>query len=218
MFVSLFAVSQAHATHIRAGEITAKRISNTTLTYRVTLTTYTDEVNGKAANDGQETVFFYFGLSSNQIESAEVRRKSRTQISPSTVVNVYDTVFTYPAPGTYTISCGITNRNRNTINLPAPSDAISFFVQTRIFINSAIGLNSTPVLLNIPVDSAATGVRYIHNPGAFDIDGDSLVGVAESYIPPEYAEGYGRMKVYTQGNSTIINEFFILLIIYLMLF
>ncbi|MFB0907065.1 MAG: hypothetical protein QMB03_02065, partial [Spirosomataceae bacterium] len=95
LLVSLFAINEVHATHIRAGEITAKRISNTTLTYRVTLTTYTDEINGKAANDGQETVFFYFGLSSNQIESAEVRRKSRTQISASTVVNVYDTCLLY---------------------------------------------------------------------------------------------------------------------------
>jgi gliding motility-associated-like protein len=212
LLVSLFAFNEAHATHIRAGEITAKRISNTTLTYRVTLTTYTDEINGKAANDGQETVFFYFGLSSNQIESAEVRRKSRTQISASTVVNVYDTVFTYPAPGTYTISCGITNRNRNTINLPGATDAISFFVQTRIFINSAIGLNSTPVLLNIPVDSAAAGVRYIHNPGAFDTDGDSLAyrlttprrDKGDATGIGEFIEGY--LSPETLGESPIQNE------------
>lgn len=209
---ALFAINEAHATHIRAGEITARRISNTTLTYRVTLTTYTDEINGKAANDGQETVFFYFGLNSSRIESAEVRRKSRTQISASTVVNVYDTVFTYPAPGTYTISCGITNRNRNTINLPGATDAISFFVQTRIFINSAIGLNSTPVLLNIPVDSAAAGVRYIHNPGAFDTDGDSLSyrlttprrDKGDATGIGEFIEGY--LSPETVGTPPIQNE------------
>lgn len=208
----LFAAIEVHATHLRAGEITARRISNTTLTYRVTLTTYTDEINGKAANDGQGDVFFYFGLSSNQIESARVLRRSRTQISASTVVNVYDTVFTYPAPGTYTIACGIVNRNANTINLPGDTESISFFVQTTILINSALGLNSTPVLLNIPVDSAAVGVRYIHNPGAFDVDGDSLsyrltvprqdignatgVGVfIDGYISPE-----------TLGQAPILNE------------
>lgn len=212
LIFSLFALNEAQATHLRAGEITARRISNTTLTYRVTLTTYTDEINGKAANDGQETVFFYFGLSSNRVEAAEVRRRSRTQISASTVVNVYDTVFTYPAPGTYTISCGIVNRNRNTINLPGATDAISFFVQTQILINSAIGLNSTPVLLNIPIDSAAAGTRFIHNPGAFDADGDSL-----SYrltIPRrdkgdatgigEFIEGY--LSPETVGVAPIQNE------------
>lgn len=174
LFVVVLSVFRANATHLRAGEITAKRISNTTLTYRVTLTTYTDELAGKPANDGQENVNFYFGLSSTQVETARVSRKSRTQISASTVVNVYDTVYTYPAPGSYTISCGITNRNGGTLNFSGATDQISFFVQTRIFVNAAIGLNSTPVLLNIPVDSAAAGSRYIHNPGAFDVDGDSL--------------------------------------------
>ncbi len=170
----LFAYHQASATHLRAGEITAKRISNTSLTYKVTLITYTDEINGKPANDAQEDVDFFFGISTNQVIHYTVKRKSKILISRSTVQNIYDTVFTFPAPGIYKISCGIPNRNEATINLPQPSDNITFFVQSTIVINSFIGLNSTPVLLNIPVDSAAVGVRYIHNPGAFDIDGDSL--------------------------------------------
>jgi gliding motility-associated-like protein len=162
-------------THLRAGEITAKRISSTTLTYRITLTTYTDQINGKPANDGQGFVNFYFGFSTNKVEAFKVSRKGNpTVISPSTMLNVYDTTFTFPAPGKYTISCGIVNRNDNTVNLPQPSNNISFFVQSTILISASFGLNSTPVLLNIPIDSAAVGQKFIHNPGAFDIDGDSL--------------------------------------------
>ncbi|MCP9766459.1 gliding motility-associated C-terminal domain-containing protein [Lacihabitans sp. LS3-19] len=163
-----------NATHLRAGEITAKRVSPTQLTYKVTLTTYTDQINGRAANDGQETVNFYFGFSTNKVETFTVSRKKKSLISPSTMCNVYDTTFTFPAAGRYTISCGIVNRNERTINLPQPSENISFFVQTTIVINASFGLNSTPVLLNIPLDSAALGKKFIHNPGAFDIDGDSL--------------------------------------------
>lgn len=162
------------ATHLRAGEITAKRISSTELTYKVTLTTYTDQINGKAANDGQESVSFYFGFSTNKVEAFKVTRKKKFLINPATMCNVYDTTFTFPAPGTYTISCGIVNRNERTINLPQPSENISFFVQSTIVISSSFGLNSTPVLLNIPLDSAVVGQRFIHNPGAYDIDGDSL--------------------------------------------
>lgn len=172
LFVGAF--KDSFATHLRAGEITATRISSSTLTYRVTLTTYTDEINGKNANDAQEVVRFFFGLRSTTLSSYEVRRKTKISISPTTVQNVYDTVFTFPAPGNYTISCGIPKRNDGTVNLPAPSQSITFFIQSTIVINAQIGLNSTPVLLNIPVDSAALGVRYIHNPGAFDLDGDSL--------------------------------------------
>lgn len=161
----------AWASHLRAGEITARRISLTSATYEIKLTTYTDEINGKAANDGQETVFFFFG---GAIPPLEVKRKSKIQISVSTIVNTYIDTVTFPAPGNYIISCGIPMRNKNTLNLPSPSDEITFFVQSVISVNAQFGLNSTPSLLNIPVDSAAVGIRFIHNPGAFDVDGDSL--------------------------------------------
>jgi len=175
LIVSLFLSSnRAFATHLRAGEITAERISNTSLTYRITLTTYTDEVNGRSANEAQEDVDFYPGFINNGVVSYKVTRKEKVLISSTTVRNTYVTTVTFPGPGIYKISCGIPNRNEATINLPQPSDDITFFVQTTLVINSAFGLNSTPVLLNIPIDSAAVGVKFIHNPGAFDIDGDSL--------------------------------------------
>jgi gliding motility-associated-like protein len=175
LIVFLFLSSNlAFATHLRAGEITAERISNTSLTYRITLTTYTDEVNGRSANEAQDDVDFYPGFINNGVVSYKVARKEKVLISPTTVRNTYVTTVTFPGPGIYKISCGIPNRNEATINLPQPSDDITFFVQTTLVINSAFGLNSTPVLLNIPIDSAAVGVKFIHNPGAFDIDGDSL--------------------------------------------
>ncbi|KPM48760.1 T9SS type B sorting domain-containing protein [Jiulongibacter sediminis] len=210
--LSFIIAQRAFATHLRAGEITAERISNTSLTYRVTLTTYTDEINGRSANEAQEDVDFFPGFINNGVVSYKVARREKVLISPSTVRNTYVTEVTFPGPGLYRVSCGIPNRNEATINLPQPSDAITFFVQTTLVINPDFGLNSTPVLLNIPVDSAATGVRYIHNPGAFDIDGDSL-----SYrltIPMEdrmEANGIGApidgyRDPSTVGNSPIRNE------------
>lgn len=202
----------SYATHLRAGEITAKRVSETQLTYKVTLTTFTDQVNGRAANDGQETVSFYFGFSTNKVESYNVTRKKKFLISPTTMCNVYDTTFTFPAPGRYTISCGIVNRNERTINLPQPSENISFFVQTTIVISSSFGLNSTPVLLNIPLDSAAIGKRFIHNPGAFDIDGDSL---SYKLTTPQRDKGVdtgigefiaGYLDPSTVGPSPVLNQ------------
>jgi gliding motility-associated-like protein len=212
MLLSFIIAHRAFATHLRAGEITAVRISNTSLTYRVVLTTYTDEINGRSANEAQEDVDFFPGFINNGVVSYKVARKEKVLISPSTVRNTYETEVTFPGPGLYRVSCGIPNRNEATINLPQPSDAITFFVQTTLVINPDFGLNSTPVLLNIPVDSAATGVRYIHNPGAFDIDGDSL-----SYrlsIPMEdrmEANGIGApidgyRDPSTVGDSPIRNE------------
>ncbi len=42
--ISLLTFQASFATHLRAGEITARRVSATSLTYRVTLTTYTDQI------------------------------------------------------------------------------------------------------------------------------------------------------------------------------
>ncbi|WP_238807832.1 T9SS type B sorting domain-containing protein [Emticicia aquatica] len=182
------------ATHIRAGEITAKRISNTSLTYRVTLTTYTDQINGVQANEGQNFVKFYFGVTG--VPLYDVKRKKKTLINASTMCNVYDTTFTFPAQGRYTITCAITNRNANTVNLPGRTDEISFFVETTIVVNGTLGLNNTPVLLNIPIDTAGVGKRFIHNPGAFDADGDSLA--YRLTIPKrDFGEGSGLGETIT---------------------
>lgn len=172
VFFLLFIQQDLLATHLRAGEITAKRISSTTLTYRITLTTYTDQVNGIQANEAQNFVKFCFGI--NGVPIYEVKRKKKQLINISTMCNVYDTTFTFPAQGTYKITCGIPNRNANTVNLPGKTDEISFFIESTIVVNGALGLNNTPVLLNIPIDSAGVGKKFIHNPGAFDADGDSL--------------------------------------------
>ena len=174
LFIFLATSLKSYATHLRAGEITAQRISSTSLTYRITITTYTDEINGQRANDAQTTVDFFPGFINNGVVSYKVPRKDSVALSPSTLKNTYETTVTFPGPGIYKLSCTIPRRNDATINLPQPSGSINWFVQTTLVLNSGFGLNSTPVLLNIPVDSAAVGVRYIHNPGAFDIDGDSL--------------------------------------------
>ena len=44
-----------------------------------------------------------------------------------------------------------------------------FLLSTRPF-----GHNDTPVLLNPPYDKAAKGHVFVHNPGAYDYNGDSL--------------------------------------------
>ena len=87
-FLLLLSPLLARATHIRAGEITATRISGTQLTYRITLVTYTDEIGGRAANDQQTTVDFNFGFSTTRVEKLTVHRKERIMINQATARNV----------------------------------------------------------------------------------------------------------------------------------
>ncbi|WP_332368661.1 gliding motility-associated C-terminal domain-containing protein [Spirosoma telluris] len=164
--------SVSQATHVRAGEITTKRISQTSLTYKVTFTAYYDETPaGKQAANQAEPYTICFGDGT----TLEVKRSGRVYINGNTSsVDTYTAVHTYPGPGVYTIGITVPNRNLNTKNLPAPSDNIRFFVSTTILINPALLTNSTPVMLNPPLDSGRVGQKFCHNPAAFDADGDSL--------------------------------------------
>jgi gliding motility-associated-like protein len=203
------------ASHVRAGEITAKRISTTSLTYEITFTAYFDVETGKGAADGQNAVSFYVG----DVGPIEVNRKvPYPNIGNGTTRNEYIFTYTFPAPGRFTISTSITNRNYNICNLGGgESGNIDFFVRTTLVINASLGLNRTPVLLNPPIDLAAVGQRYIHNPGAYDADGDSLayrlvvpqrslsagkgidLGV---YIPPNRQTSFGPPIGTTEAGAT----------------
>ena len=169
------AVQSAWATHIRAGEITARRISG--LTYEFTITTYTDTDGGRNANDQQVDVPICFGDGSGIFRAPRVPTvRTIVDIGNSTARNTYKIIHTFNAAGAYPVSVVIENRNAGTVNVGrSDSDQISWFVETVLLINPTIGQNTTPVLLNPGVDfTAVVGQRFIHNPGAFDAEGDSL--------------------------------------------
>lgn len=189
LFLGLLVVTETQATHLRAGEITTRRISSTSLTYEVTMTTYHDEIGGRTASDQQDPSYFCFGIG----PAVAVKRASRVVINRATTANTYVATFTYPGPGTYRITCTITNRNENVRNIPS-SIQTSFQLQTTIVVNAQLGLNSTPVLLNPPLDSARVGQKWCHNPAAFDADGDSLA--YRLYVPS------GKL-LDEQGNCTL---------------
>ena len=160
----------SQATHVRAGVITTRRISNTQLTYEITLTVYYDEINGRPAAMQSNEALMCFGDGTQ----AQVARVSITPINGgSSSINIYRTTHTYPAPEAYKISGRITNRNAGTKNIN-DSGNTAFYVATTIQVNAALGQNSTPVLLNAPLDSARVGQKFCYNPAAFDVDGDSL--------------------------------------------
>ncbi|MCK9498759.1 MAG: gliding motility-associated C-terminal domain-containing protein, partial [Bacteroidales bacterium] len=87
--------------------------------------------------------------------------------------NKYVGTHTYPGPGIYQIVVEDPNRNLGVNNIPNSVNTM-FSISTTMMINPNIGTNNTPILTQPPVDKAAVGQIFIHNPGAFDPDGDSL--------------------------------------------
>jgi len=154
---------QVHATHNRAGEITLTQIDE--LTYQIKITTFTYTLSQADRPDlevqwGDNTFSF-------------APRVELTKLPNFYQRNIYITQHTFPGPGVYEIVVQDPNRNDGVKNIPNSVNVI-FSIKTTILINSSLGPNSTPVLLNPPIDRAAYGQIFIHNPAAYDPDGDSI--------------------------------------------
>jgi gliding motility-associated-like protein len=151
------------ATHNRAGEITYRQVSD--LTFEVTVTTFTYTLS----QADRPSLDVEWG--DNSITNVD--RISATFLPNDYKKNVYVAQHTYPGPGVYRIVVQDPNRNLGVQNIPNSVNVV-FSISTILIVNNAVGLNSTPTLLNPPYDKAALGQVFIHNPAAFDPDGDSL--------------------------------------------
>jgi len=163
ILILIFSYNFIYATHNRAGEITYRQISN--YTYEITLITYTYTL---APADRPE-----IEIELGDGTTVTVNRKSEIFLPDDYKRNEYVYEHTYPGPGTYVITMQDPNRNENVLNIPN-SVYIMFAVKTILQINANLGQNNSPIMLNRPIDKAAKGQIFVHNPNAYDPDGDSL--------------------------------------------
>lgn len=167
-----------YATHNRAGEITYTHLSG--YTYKITVTTYTKE-SSKAADRCSLTVHFGDG------DSAVLYRVNGPKgtlcggtipegelLGNDVKKNIYEGTHAYKGEGTYKITMEDPNRNAQICNLGNASDQLSFFLQAVLVINPLFSPNSSVTLLYPPTDDACVNTCFSHNPGAYDMDGDSL--------------------------------------------
>lgn len=175
----LLLAPEAEATHNRAGEIIVEQIGGcTSNVVRCTIITYTKTSSVAADRD---SVTLCWGDGTNCIQVARANGPgSPPQGQPlanDVKYNIYVAEHTYSGPGRFTVSMTDPNRNGGIINVNPPgSENVQFHLQTTftLFDGNFQGCNSTPRLLYPPIDYACVGVPFVHNPGAFDLDGDSL--------------------------------------------
>ena len=172
LLILLIAIS-ANATHNRAGEITYIQTGNLSVT--ATITTYTVESSVPADRDSLEICW-----GDGDCEWVPRNNGPNNQgqsLGNDIKLNTYVASHTYPGLGHYQISMTDPNRNGGILNVnPPSSDNVPFHIQTSVtFFNPQFsGFNNSPVLLQPPLDIACVGQPFIHNPNAYDIDGDSL--------------------------------------------
>lgn len=164
--LSIFA-NYARATHNRAGEITYRQIS--AYNFEFTITTFTYSLSIVEQGGGRTELNINWGDNTTSVAP----RISRIELPGNYLHNQYVIKHTFPGPGVYEIVMQDPNRNLGVLNIPNSVNVV-FSVKTTMVINPQLGSNNTPVLLNNPIDKAALGMKFIHNPAAFDFDGDSL--------------------------------------------
>ncbi|GAB4374422.1 MAG: hypothetical protein Kow0075_00060 [Salibacteraceae bacterium] len=171
----------AFASHNRAGEIIFKRVDDNPFRYEISIITYTKTGNPTSDqadrceltlnfgyNNVSETVYRVNGPSSSNCEH------TGEPVGVNIKKNIYTTRHTFPGSGVYKVWVQDQNRNAGVINIDN-SDQVAFYVESEIVIDVSSGGNNAPILQYPPIDNGCVGQPFVHNPGAVDPDGDSLV-------------------------------------------
>jgi gliding motility-associated-like protein len=162
---------RGYATHNRAGEIVYKHISG----YKYQITIYTYCYTQTEAD--RESLELDCGDGTGKITlpriSKSILDNNETLSFSYLCKNVYVGEHTFSGPGTYVLYMEDPNRNDGVLNIPNSVNVV-FSIKTTLVINAVTGNNSSPILLNAPMDKAALNKTFVHNPGAYDPDGDSL--------------------------------------------
>lgn len=205
VFTLFFSIS-VNATHLRAGEITLERVSCTDLTFKITITVYTDLGSPIKFGDG----ILDFGDGSKPLVTPTIENTRRPDLGPEVGTVSFTTTHTFGGPGKYVISYLEANRNADILNM-SNSVETRFYVETQIIIDPFLGCSNTPRLLVPPIDKGCTGAAFYHNPGAYDPDGDSIS--YELTIPKRdkgvFVNGYqdpNEKDFYTGINYNAANE------------
>lgn len=158
------------ATHNRAGEIHIEQLGP--LTIRATIITWTKTSSFTVDRDSLKICW-------GDGTCEDIGRSNGQGISlPNDIkYNTYVAIHTYAGQATYSISMTDQNRIAGIINVnPPASDFIPFHIATTYTFQDIQfgGTNTTPYLLQPPIDNACIGKAFKHNPNAYDPDGDSL--------------------------------------------
>lgn len=181
---------KGHATHLRAGEITAVRESCNSLTFIITVTVYTNTKNTTVLFGGDQDVLNFGDGNTTLVPETPNTIRLDLDSDGSVATASYTIRHTYSGIGQYTISYREPNRNEGVLNMDASVNT-TFYLETIVNIDPFLGCNNTPRLLIPPIDHACPGVTWTHNPGAYDPDGDSL--------------SYSMQVPYSDRNTQVIN-------------
>lgn len=158
-------VGGVQANHIIGGEFQYTHVEGFTYTIE-----FIQVANSSAPVDEPRIILFYGDgaldtLSvSSSFDSVSCRPERRL---------VFSATHTYPGPGSYRLTAADQNRNSGIVNVPN-SIAQSFCVEALLVIDPLLGPGSSPLFESWSLCPEIVWSTLVHDPLAFDPDGDSL--------------------------------------------
>lgn len=174
--IALLSINDAQATHLRAADIYSTRIDR--LTFDFTLSIYHDP-GGVDLFPLEDAIVISDGTtySVNGLFDSSPHIQGITQAPVSSEVTKTEIVFRHTfsnAGRPYTVKYSDVNRVAGVKNINN-SVLVPFEIEYTFFLfANDLQLNTSPILTYSPIDDAAVGQTFFHNPGAYDPDGDSI--------------------------------------------
>ena len=167
----------AHASHLRAGDIRATYdttanapLGSRRVFFRMVL--YTDISNSNNAVQPDAIIFFGDGTATcDKIQRIGGAVPDLT--NPGVAINIFKFEHTFPASGTYVVSFVGENRNGTVRNMATPASQ-NFYIATTVYLDPTLRGNRGVILRAPAIDRGAVGQIFLHNPAAYDADGDSV--------------------------------------------
>jgi hypothetical protein len=168
LVILLSSFTRSSGTHLRAGDIIVERVCGTN-SFKITVIAYLNTLSNTRFGTGSEILF---GDGTLQVIPQTVAT-TRPDLGPNISVASYSIVHTYSLPGKYTITYIERDRSSGVLNIVRSED-VPYVSSVTIDMNQPQDCNHYPVLHVIPLDRGCSKVAFFHNPGANDLDGDSL--------------------------------------------
>src|SRR5688500_11207358 len=139
----------SNATHLRAGEIIVERVSCNSLTFRITVTVFTNTINTNVLFGGTDD-YLDFGDGTDPdgdgipgILIPEQQNTLRPDLGEGVATASYTVLHTYSGYQEYIISYSEPNRNAGVVNMDASVTA-RFYIETKLIVDPFLGCNNTP--------------------------------------------------------------------------
>jgi hypothetical protein len=160
---------EVYATHLRAGQITARQIGPRRFVIRIEV--WTNTRNTTVLFGGDQDILDFGDKKTMFVPETQnlPGKEGKPPLPPGVAYAFFEVEHEYAAAGVYTISYREPNRNEGVLNMDGSVNT-TFYLETQIVIDPFYGTNNSPELAVDPIDRACVGVAFTHNPGAFDRD------------------------------------------------